>query len=126
MGFHNHMIEFQPVEGELPWDIVFGTTKRDVVMQFDVGNAMAGGVNSGQVSEIFERYPQRAATVHLKEYSRGGGALIGEGEVEWREFISLCESVGGTEWFIVEQEQYPMDPIECARRSKENLDKILT
>jgi sugar phosphate isomerase/epimerase len=76
--------------------------------------------------EIFERYPQRATIVHLKEYSsKKGGALIGEGEVEWKEFFAICESVGGTEWYIVEQEQYPLDPLECARRSKENLDEIL-
>ena len=125
VGYHNHMIEFQPVDGELPWDIVFSVTKKDVVMQFDVGNAMAGGVTPKQVSEIFKRYPQRATTVHLKEYSKEGGALIGEGEVEWREFIALCEKYGGTEWYIVEQEQYPLEPIECARRGKENLDRIL-
>ncbi len=126
VGFHNHVIEFQPIEGELPWDIIFGTTKRDVVMQFDTGNAMAGGVSPKQMLEIFERYPQRAMTVHLKEYSsKKGGALIGEGEVEWKEFFAICESLGGTEWYIVEQEQYPMGPLECARRSKENLDKIL-
>ncbi|MBA7621530.1 Inosose dehydratase [subsurface metagenome] len=126
VGFHNHVIEFQPIEGELPWDIIFGTTKRDVVMQFDTGNAMAGGVSPKQMLEIFERYPQRATTVHLKEYSsKKGGALIGEGEVEWKEFFAICESMGGTEWYIVEQEQYPMGPLECARRSKENLDKIL-
>jgi sugar phosphate isomerase/epimerase len=119
------MIEFQPIDGELPWDIVFSATKKDVVMQFDIGNAMAGGVTPEQVLEIFKRYPQRATTVHLKEYSKEGGVLIGEGEVEWGEFIALCETHGGTEWYIVEQEKYPLEPIECARKSKENLDRIL-
>lgn len=125
VGYHNHVIEFQPIEGELPWDIIFSNTKKDVVMQFDTGNAMAGGVSHKQITEFFERYPQRATTVHLKEYSKKGGALIGEGEVKWKEFFAICESMGGTEWYIVEQEQYPLDPLECARRGKENLDKIL-
>jgi len=36
--------------------------------------------------------------VHLKEYSsKNEEALIGEGEMMWKEFIELCNAVGGTE-----------------------------
>ena len=40
-GYHNHTHEFIPLEsGELPWDVLFGNTSKDVCMQFDTGNAM--------------------------------------------------------------------------------------
>ncbi|HMO59800.1 MAG TPA: TIM barrel protein, partial [Roseiflexaceae bacterium] len=42
-GYHNHAIEFAPLDGELPWDTFFGNTKREAIMQFDVGNALHGG-----------------------------------------------------------------------------------
>ncbi|MGD2175780.1 MAG: TIM barrel protein, partial [Candidatus Brocadiaceae bacterium] len=43
VGYHNHAVEFQPMDGELPWDIFFGNTSEDVIMQVDLGNAMHGG-----------------------------------------------------------------------------------
>lgn len=39
--------------------------------------------------------------------------------------IKLAESVGGLEWYIVEQESYPYPPLESVRRSFANLKKIL-
>jgi sugar phosphate isomerase/epimerase len=125
-GYHNHQVEFQGIGGELPWDIVMGSTVGDVVMQFDVGNAMLGGVSVEEVFGFMRCYPGRARTVHLKEYSSvDGDALLGEGETPLREFMGLCESVGGTEWFIVEQGAYPVPPLESARRCRENLEELL-
>src|SRR6185436_17866440 len=43
VGYHNHSIEFKPVDGELPWDVFFNRANKDVVIQFDTGNAMEGG-----------------------------------------------------------------------------------
>jgi len=126
VGYHNHAIEFQPMEGEQPWDVIFGAAHPDVVMQLDVGNAMLGGVKPNEVLEILRRYPGRATTVHLKAFSSVNDlALLGEGEMDWSEFFSLCEAVGGTEWYIVEQEKYPFTPLECAKRCKENFDKMM-
>ena len=110
-GYHNHHTEFTAMEGELPWDIFFSNTKQDVVMQLDSGNALHGGAD---VVPFVERYPGRALTVHLKEYDADNDlALIGEGKVRWTELFSLCESIGATEWYIVEQESYAFPPMEC-------------
>jgi sugar phosphate isomerase/epimerase len=121
-GYHNHTIEFQPLDGETPWDTFFGNARPDVVMQFDTGNAMHGGADP---VPYLERYPGRATTVHLKEYSKAGKpALIGEGDVPWRRVFELCEKSGGTEWYIVEQEVYAMPPLECVKLCLENLRKM--
>jgi sugar phosphate isomerase/epimerase len=125
VGYHNHTIDFQPINGELPWDIFFGATVTDVIMQLDTGNAMRGGVSSKEILEILERYLGRATTVHLKEFSSTNErALIGEGQMKWKEFLSLCETIGGTEWYVVEQESYAFPPLECARRCMKNLRKM--
>ncbi len=126
VGYHNHAMEFQPIDGETPWDIFLGATVRDVVMQLDTGNAMHGGVSADGVLKILKRYPGRAVTVHLKEYSsENDKALIGEGETKWKELFKLCETVGATEWYIVEQESYALPPLECVRRCIKNLRKML-
>jgi sugar phosphate isomerase/epimerase len=113
-GYHNHFIEFAPMEGEVPWDLFFGNTLPEVVMQFDTGNAMHGGADP---IPFLERYPGRATTVHLKEYSATNDkALIGEGDIPWEEVFRLCETASGTEWYIVEQESYAYPPLECVDR----------
>lgn len=113
-GYHNHSIEFQPMEGETPWDTFFGNTSKEVIMQLDTGNALHG--NADPVP-FLERYPGRAVTVHLKSFSKTNSkALIGEDEVRWNDVFRICETIGGTEWYIVEQESYAYPPLECVDR----------
>lgn len=122
VGYHNHMVEFQRIDGELPWDIFFSTANQDVVMQLDVGNAMRGGAKVEELFEVIRRYPGRAKSIHVKEFSATNpDAIVGEGEVDWVKMFELCEGVGGTEWFIVEQESYAYAPIECVRLCLEKL-----
>jgi sugar phosphate isomerase/epimerase len=113
-GYHNHHTEFIPMDGEMPWDTFFGNASPEVVMQIDLGNCLHG--NADPV-EFLERYPGRALTVHLKEYSSTNDkALIGEGEVRWDDVFRVCEATGETEWYIVEQESYAYPPLECVDR----------
>jgi sugar phosphate isomerase/epimerase len=126
VGYHNHAIEFKPINGEIPWYIFFDAAKPEVIMQLDTGNAMHGGVSPDGVLNIIRRYPGRSVTVHLKEFSsKNENALIGEGEMKWKEFLKLCETIGGTEWYIIEQETYAYPPIECVKRCIENLKAIM-
>ena len=120
-GYHQTFIipNFTKWRGTAPWDVFFGNTSPRVIMQFDTGNAMHGGAEAGP---FLKRYPGRAATVHLKEYSAtNDNALIGEGEVKWPEIFDLCETIGSTEWYIVEQESYAFAPLECVDRCLKNL-----
>ena len=126
VGYHNHTFEFTPINGEIPWDIFFGEAEPDVIMQLDTGNAMRGGLTADEVIGIIKKYPKRAVTVHLKEFSSvNEKAVIGEGEMKWEEFFKACETVGGTEWYIVEQESYAYPPLECVKRCLENLKRLL-
>ena len=121
-GYHNHHIEFQEMDGELPWDTFFGHTQKDVVMQLDTGNMYHGGA---EPVSFLEKYPGRAQLVHLKEHSSTNDqALIGEGEVDWSRVFEVCEKSGATEWYIVEQESYAFTPLECVDRCLQNLKKM--
>ena len=122
VGYHNHAIEFTPLDGELPWDTFFGHTKKDVVMQVDIGNAMEAGADP---IVFLNKYPGRAISVHVKEYSKSNPrAYVGEGDVKWKEWFDLLEKTGGTEWYIVEYEVAGMPALESVKRCLENLRKI--
>ncbi|MCL5099287.1 MAG: TIM barrel protein [Candidatus Omnitrophica bacterium] len=119
VGYHNHTTEFKPLDGELPWDTFFSRTHKDVVMQFDTGNAMLGG---GDAIVYLKRYPGRAATVHLKPYSKTKpNALIGDDELPWLEIFDLCETTGKTEWYIVEYESDAFPPLVSVEKCLEAL-----
>jgi len=121
-GYHNHSIEFAPMDGEMPWDTFFGNTVPEVVMQVDTGNSLHGGADS---VPFLERYPGRALTVHLKEFSKTDDkVLVGDGEVRWEDVFKLCETTGKTEWYIVEQESYAYPPLECVEKCLQNLKKM--
>lgn len=119
VGYHNHSAEFRPLEGELPWDIFFSRAKPTVIMQFDTGNAMHGG---GEATVFLKKYPGRAATVHLKPFSRKKpNALIGDDELPWKDIFHLCETIGGTEWYIVEYESDAYPPLVSVEKTLEVL-----
>jgi sugar phosphate isomerase/epimerase len=122
VGYHNHVHEFHPIDGELPWDLFFGNTKKEVIMQFDTGNALEGG---GEAAPFIKRYPGRAVSVHVKAFSKSNPkALIGDDEINWKELFHLLETVGGTEWYIVEYESDAYPPVESVRRCFENMKKM--
>lgn len=119
-GYHAHGNDFQEVEGETAWDIIFGNTKPEVVMQLDTGNCRGGG---GDPLAILKKYPGRSKTVHLKPHGGRRGAPIGEDDLPWKEIVEVCETVGGTEWYIVEHESGE-DPLATVKQCIDNLKKM--
>jgi sugar phosphate isomerase/epimerase len=115
VGYHNHSVEFKAMDGELPWDTFYGNTKKEVIMQIDVGNAIIGGVDP---LPYLYKYPD-------KEHSKTNPkALIGKGDVNWKAFFALCKAVGSTEWFIVEYESDAYPPLESVERCLTNLRRL--
>ena len=122
MGYHNHDVEFQPLEGSTGFDVFYSAAGPRVIMQLDLGNAIIGKADP---LVFLKRYPGRAVTIHLKEYSsRNPHAVIGEGEVDWDEVFALCEGQGKTEWYIVEHESDPANPLDSVARCREALRKM--
>lgn len=121
VGYHNHSEEFKLLDGEMPWDTFFSRVSKDVIMQFDTGNAMHGG---GDAVTFLKKYPGRAITVHIKPFSKKNPkALLGEDELPWKEIFRLCETIGNTEWYIVEYESDAYPPLVNIEKCFEALKK---
>jgi sugar phosphate isomerase/epimerase len=121
VGYHAHGGDFQKIDGETCWDILFGNAGPDVNMQLDVGNCLDGG---GDPYAILKKFPARTLTIHIKEHGGKPGATLGEGTVRWAEIFKLCETVGGTQWYIVEQESYAGAPLDSVAQCLKNMRKM--
>lgn len=90
-------------------------------MQIDIGNSASAGVDT--LAEI-RKHPGRARTVHLKPYApslkASGGdpyaPVIGEDELPWPDLLHACETVGGTEWYVIEYESPALPALEGVER----------
>ena len=125
LGYHNHAHEFQPMDGEIPWDIFFENVSENVFGQLDVGHV----IRAGQDPVLYlKKYPGRSTTVHVKDFHpEREDILLGEGVADWDIIFDLCETTGGTEWYIIEQETYPVPPMEavetCLATAKQMLGR---
>jgi len=114
VGYHAHGGDFNKIDGDFTaWEVLFDNTPQAFVHQMDLGNCLGGG---GNPYLLIERYPGRSLTVHLKEHGGPQGAVFGQGSVDFKRAISLCETVGGTTCYIIEHETDPDHAFESAKR----------
>ena len=120
VGYHAHAHDFHKFEGEAAWDLFFGNTKPEVIMQLDTSNCHDGGADP---VAVLRKYPGRAITIHLKPYGGGPEAAIGGDKVDWKGVFEFCESRGGTRWYVVEHET-SQDPTDAVKRNFEALKEL--
>jgi len=128
-GYHNHTHEFGKAEGDKTWwDLFAERTTKDVVMQIDFGHAIYAGVDC---VALVKKAPGRVKSTHIKgrlpKGATGKKPFVGQDTADWKPILAVCREVGGTEWFSIEQEDYPdgKSPMECTKISLEGLKKIL-
>ncbi|HYP09403.1 MAG TPA: TIM barrel protein, partial [Bryobacteraceae bacterium] len=69
-GFHNHAVEFRPLEGKMPMEVLAENTPKEVMLQLDLGTCVEAGVDP--VAWI-NKNPGRINSLHLKEWSKENG-----------------------------------------------------
>ena len=114
-GYHNHLPEFQPVEGQLPMEVLAANTGKDVMLQLDVGPCVESG--NDPVAWI-DKHPGRIRSLHVKDWApeKGYKVLLGEGTAPWKKIFHAAEKTGGAEYYLIEQEGSAYPPLETAER----------
>jgi sugar phosphate isomerase/epimerase len=116
-GYHNHDAEWRPVEGVRPMEILAKNTKPSIMLQLDVGTCLEAGADP--VAWI-RANPGRIHSLHLKDWSsdpsKGYKVLFGEGDAKWKDIFAAAESVGGVEYYLLEQEGSRFGELETAKR----------
>ncbi|HYC71504.1 MAG TPA: sugar phosphate isomerase/epimerase [Opitutaceae bacterium] len=129
-GFHNHAVEWKPAADGGPrcMDLLAEGTPGDFVLQLDVGTAVQAGVDT--IAWI-QAHPGRIRSLHLKDWTpgeageeKGFRVLFGEGASPWKEIFAAAESVGGAEFYLMEQEGSRYSELETAERCLANYRRM--
>ncbi len=114
-GYHNHQLEFTPIDGKRPMEVIAANTPKSVMLQLDVGTCIEAG--SDPVAWINSN-PGRINCLHLKDWApeKGYKVLFGEGKAPWKRIFEAAEKTGGAEFYLIEQEGSAYPPFETAEK----------
>jgi sugar phosphate isomerase/epimerase len=123
IGYHSHWHDFKPIEGKLPWEIFGEHTDPAVIMQLDTSNCCDGG--GDPVAEL-KKFPGRTRSIHIKPNGGGPEAVIGEDKIDWTDVFEICETTGGTKWYVVEHEtsKVPLATVERTFAALKRFGKV--
>jgi len=120
-GYHNHQLEFTPA-ADLPMkarpiEIIAKNTKSTVMLQLDVGTCLEAGSDP---TAWIRANPGRIRSLHCRTGpripSKGYTVLFGEGVADWKSIFAAAESVGGVEYYLVEQEGSRFSELDTAQK----------
>ena len=142
--YHNHDFEFVKLEnGKWGYDEMFDAIPAEN-LQSELDTCWCD-VATGEAPEFIKKYTDRIPVVHLKDYIKKGEVKnmykligideeesdgdtgyfgfrpVGFGQMIWEPVLAAAMD-SNAQWVIVEQdEHYELEPLECARRSREYL-----
>jgi sugar phosphate isomerase/epimerase len=125
MSYHNHAFEFQPLEGQIPFDLMLKELDpKKVSMEMDIFWV----VNAGHDPfKYFEKYPGRFDQWHVKDMDKTDkmrNADVGTGTIDWKAIFAKAKQ-SGMKHFYIEQETYPGAPIDSIENCIKYLKTIL-
>lgn len=127
LSYHNHAMEFRKLDGRTILDRIYeGTDPRHVQGELDTYWVHYGG---GENVEWCEKLAGRLPLLHLKDYQITTENVpsfceIGAGNLNFKKIIAEAEQ-SGCQWFIVEQDICPGDPVDSLAQSFEYIEANL-
>jgi sugar phosphate isomerase/epimerase len=124
-GYHNHDYSFRPLEGQIPQEYLLANTDpKNVMFELDLCWIEAAGQNA---AEHLKKYGKRYELCHIKDYNLVNGKVvqndIGKGVVNYKHIVHTAMQ-NGMKYFLVEQEQYPVSPMESMKMNAEYMKKL--
>lgn len=124
-AYHNHDFEFETLEGQRPYDLILAETDKDLVkMELDLYWATKSG---NDPVALFEKHPGRFPMWHVKDMDKTEKKFfteVGNGSIDFKRIFDKAE-VAGLEYYFVEQDQTPGNPMDSITTSYNNLTNIL-
>ena len=99
-AYHNHDMEFHPVDGKVPYDLLLSETDpQNVKMELDLAWAVKAGKNP---VEMFKQHPGRFPLWHVKDLDAGRENIlpVGSGTIDFKPIFAAASSAGMQHFFV--------------------------
>lgn len=124
VGYHNHSLEFRPVDKRTGWEIIADETDPALVhFEADIGWIVSAGVDP---VAFFKRYKGRCRQVHVKDVKRGfkpstamvtAPIEVGAGGIDWARVLPAAHAAGVRNFYVEQEPPFTMSRIEAAAKS---------
>ena len=117
--YHNHNLEFRKLDAKVILDLIYeGTTRTALQAELDTYWIQYGG---GNIPAWCRKLDGRLPIIHLKDYQTTAENTplwceIGAGVLDFKGIVAAAEAAG-CEWFVVEQDTCPGDPVDSLAAS---------
>ena len=125
LGYHNHDVEFAPVEGTTGYDLLLShLDPARVHLELDVGWATAAGRDP---AAMIRALGPRVRQLHLKDVAvavppqfaiEAKPAVVGAGIVDWRDVLAAADETGIAHAYVEQEPPFAIPRMEAARRSQ--------
>jgi len=130
-GYHNHNLEFAPIDGTTGMDVILSGTDPDLVtIEMDVGWVVAAGLDP---VALLARHPGRFTAMHVKDVARStrpnfaasiDSAEIGAGIVDWPRLLPAARKAGITRFFVEQEPPFVRPPLEALKSGFDYLNAV--
>jgi sugar phosphate isomerase/epimerase len=99
--YHNHIHEFETVDGKIPYDLLLQINPDTLKMELDLGWATVAGQDP---VELFKKNPGRYPLWHVKDMTaQKVPTEVGNGTIDFKR-IFAASNTAGMQYFFVEQD----------------------
>jgi len=122
--YHNHDFEFQPLEGQIPYDLLLSQTDAKLV-KLELDLYWAVFAKQDPVA-LFKKHPGRFPLWHVKDMEKTAErafAPVGTGSIDFQRIFDARKSAGMTHFFV-EQDVCKIPPVEAIAISYKNVEKL--
>lgn len=117
VAYHNHDFEFQQFGDTTGLDIMLRETDPELVkFELDLYWVVRAGLDP---VELFKKYPGRFELWHVKDMDKANEKLnteVGSGSINYKQIFDNAK-MAGVKHYVVEQENFAMDPFQSIAQS---------
>lgn len=132
LGFHNHNMEFAPLDGTTPFEVLMSQTDPDLVkFQLDIGWIATAGADP---LALLGQLKGRVLSLHVKDVAadnQQGFDLamspteVGSGTIDWAAVLPAAEAAGVEHYFVEQEAPFAMPREEAMAKSATYLKALV-
>lgn len=132
LSYHNHNLEFAPVEGTTAFELLMQETGPELVkVQLDVGWVVTAGHDP---VTILQALAGRVQSLHVKDvaadnqqgyYFGSSSTDVGSGTIDWTQVLPAAVAAGAEHYFVEQEAPFAIPRAEAAARSAAYLKTLV-